>query len=77
MISFKYLQQEEAKHLFSSRPDLYKDPNHKPELAIALTPFLALCGFRPYDELYLELKGNILLFYNRLLNIYIYTYSLV
>lgn len=49
--------QAEAEKLFASRPDLYKDPNHKPELAIALTPFLALCGFRPYDEIYSNLKG--------------------
>lgn len=28
----------------------YKDPNHKPELFCALTPFDALCGFRPVDE---------------------------
>lgn len=48
----------EAEKLFASRPDLYKDPNHKPELAIALTPFLALCGFRPYDEIYANLKEN-------------------
>jgi mannose-6-phosphate isomerase len=27
-------------------PDIYKDPNHKPELAVALTPFEAMCGFR-------------------------------
>lgn len=25
----------------------YKDPRHKPELLVALTPFVALCGFRP------------------------------
>ncbi|MFH7596986.1 mannose-6-phosphate isomerase, class I [Streptomyces racemochromogenes] len=25
----------------------YKDPNHKPELVCALTPFDGLCGFRP------------------------------
>lgn len=30
---------------------MYKDPNHKPELAIALTPFEALCGFRPLSEI--------------------------
>lgn len=37
-------------------PDVYKDPNHKPELAIALTPFKALCGFRPINDIkkYLE-----------------------
>lgn len=28
----------------------YKDGNHKPELICALTPFQALCGFRPYAD---------------------------
>ena len=28
---------------------VYKDPHHKPELICALTPFDALCGFRPLD----------------------------
>ena len=28
----------------------YRDPNHKPELLCALTPFDALCGFRPATE---------------------------
>ncbi|WP_375499807.1 mannose-6-phosphate isomerase, class I [uncultured Jatrophihabitans sp.] len=28
----------------------YRDPNHKPELICALTPFEALCGFRPVVE---------------------------
>lgn len=28
----------------------YKDPNHKPELLCALTPFRALCGFRPVAD---------------------------
>lgn len=28
----------------------YKDPNHKPEMILALTPFQALCGFRPCAE---------------------------
>lgn len=50
LFSFKF--QEEAERLHKERPDLYKDPNHKPELAIALTPFKALCGFRPYTEIY-------------------------
>ena len=48
---------EEAEKLHAAHPDLYKDPNHKPELAIALTPFQALCGFRPHDEIYKELKS--------------------
>lgn len=29
----------------------YTDPNHKPELMVALEPFSALCGFRPYDDI--------------------------
>lgn len=29
----------------------YRDANHKPELVCALTPFTALCGLRPLDEL--------------------------
>ncbi|MDX9784125.1 MAG: mannose-6-phosphate isomerase, class I [Spirochaetia bacterium] len=28
----------------------YRDPNHKPELALALSPFRALCGLRDMDE---------------------------
>lgn len=47
---------KEAERLHAERPDIYKDPNHKPELAIALTPFLALCGFRPYSEIQSILK---------------------
>uniref|UniRef100_A0A2M3ZAU4 mannose-6-phosphate isomerase n=1 Tax=Anopheles braziliensis TaxID=58242 RepID=A0A2M3ZAU4_9DIPT len=41
----------EAEKLHRQFPDVYKDPNHKPELAIALTDFQALCGFRPYPEI--------------------------
>ncbi|KAI9020713.1 phosphomannose isomerase type I [Phycomyces nitens] len=37
--------------LFRDFPEHYKDPNHKPEMAIALTPFEALCGFRPLSEI--------------------------
>uniref|UniRef100_H2YYX3 Mannose-6-phosphate isomerase n=1 Tax=Ciona savignyi TaxID=51511 RepID=H2YYX3_CIOSA len=40
-----------AQKLHSEHPDIYKDPNHKPEMAIALTPFEALCGFRPLSEI--------------------------
>ena len=29
----------------------YKDDNHKPEILCALTPFTALCGFRPAQEI--------------------------
>eukprot|EP00931_Biecheleriopsis_adriatica_P009618 TRINITY_DN110687_c0_g1_i1.p1 TRINITY_DN110687_c0_g1~~TRINITY_DN110687_c0_g1_i1.p1 ORF type:complete len:561 (-),score=125.48 TRINITY_DN110687_c0_g1_i1:21-1703(-) len=43
---------ELATRLHKERPDVYKDPNHKPEIAIALTDdFQALCGFRPISEI--------------------------
>jgi len=29
----------------------YKDPNHKPEIICALSPFRALCGFRPPEQI--------------------------
>jgi mannose-6-phosphate isomerase len=35
----------------------YRDPNHKPELVCALTPFTALKGFRPPDELARRLES--------------------
>ncbi|XP_049870761.1 mannose-6-phosphate isomerase [Pectinophora gossypiella] len=44
-------KKEHAEELHKNFPDIYKDPNHKPELAIALTPFEALCGFRPLSEI--------------------------
>ncbi len=34
----------------------YRDPNHKPELVCALTPFVALKGFRPLDEMVRQLE---------------------
>ncbi|KAJ0400326.1 hypothetical protein ATCC90586_007785 [Pythium insidiosum] len=40
-----------AKTLHAQFPELYKDPNHKPEMAIALTRFEALCQFRSLDEI--------------------------
>ncbi|EFN82383.1 Mannose-6-phosphate isomerase [Harpegnathos saltator] len=42
---------EKAEVLHNLFPNVYKDPNHKPELAIALTPFKALCGFRPINDI--------------------------
>ncbi|CAG5101619.1 Similar to MPI: Mannose-6-phosphate isomerase (Macaca fascicularis) [Cotesia congregata] len=45
---------EELHQLF---PSVYKDPNHKPELAIALTPFQGLCGFRPVQEIRFHLNS--------------------
>ncbi|KAH8310801.1 hypothetical protein KR044_003076 [Drosophila immigrans] len=41
----------EAERLNRERPDVYKDSNHKPELSIAITPFLALVGFQPLDDI--------------------------
>lgn len=40
-----------AERLFAERPDVYKDDNHKPEMACAVTPFKAMCGFRPAAEI--------------------------
>ncbi|KAJ6478477.1 mannose-6-phosphate isomerase-like protein [Mycena vitilis] len=34
-----------AEVLFAQQPDIYKGPNHKPEMALALTQFSALCAF--------------------------------
>lgn len=36
---------ELARTLHKSQPSLYSDENHKPEMALALTEFEALCGF--------------------------------
>jgi len=36
-----------AQKLHSERPNIYKDGNHKPEMAIAITPFSGFCGFLP------------------------------
>ena len=32
------------------------DPNHKPEMALAITPFTAMCGFRPVPEIAATLR---------------------
>lgn len=29
----------------------FLDANHKPEMAIAITPFVAMCGFRPLSQI--------------------------
>lgn len=36
-----------AKQLHEKNPDQFTDPNHKPEIALALTEFEAFCGFKP------------------------------
>ena len=40
-----------AEKLHLKWPAIYKDSNHKPEMAIAITPFQAMCGFRPIEEI--------------------------
>jgi mannose-6-phosphate isomerase len=47
-----------AERLHAARPDLYKDDNHKPELACALTPFEAMCGFRAPGEIAAHLRST-------------------
>jgi len=56
------LVQAVAEKLHAANPATYGDDNHKPELAIALTPFEALCGFRPKHEIIKFLDGQIFLF---------------
>lgn len=51
----------QAKHGFKKENSLeiplhafnrnYKDANHKPEIMLALSPFKALCGFRPFNQI--------------------------
>jgi mannose-6-phosphate isomerase len=49
---------QKAEQLFRERPEIYKDPNHKPEMAIALTtPFEALCGFLDEDAIKANLNN--------------------
>lgn len=42
---------ELAARLHAQFPEHYPDDNHKPEMAIALTRFQGLCGFRPVEEI--------------------------
>ncbi|XP_022367698.1 mannose-6-phosphate isomerase isoform X1 [Enhydra lutris kenyoni] len=42
---------ELAEKLHLQAPQHYPDANHKPEMAIALTSFQGLCGFRPIEEI--------------------------
>ncbi|XP_077565755.1 mannose-6-phosphate isomerase [Stigmatopora nigra] len=42
---------ELAARLHAQFPEHYPDNNHKPEMAIALTQFEGLCGFRPVEEI--------------------------
>lgn len=42
---------ELAKTLHAKFPTVYRDPNHKPELAIAITPMDAMCSFRTIPQI--------------------------
>lgn len=45
-----------GKVLRSQDPKNYPDDNHKPEMAIAVTDFEGLCGFKPLEEIADELN---------------------
>jgi mannose-6-phosphate isomerase len=47
-----------AELLHHTQPDIYTDPNHKPEMALALTPFRALCGFLPLPRIAAYLRST-------------------
>jgi mannose-6-phosphate isomerase len=47
-----------AMRLHSDDPVNYGDANHKPEMAIALTPFEAMCGFRRIHEISVLIKKH-------------------
>ena len=48
-----------AEVLHEKKPDLYKDDNHKPEMAYALGDFVAMCGFRAVDEIVAHLNNYV------------------
>ncbi|MBT3379884.1 MAG: mannose-6-phosphate isomerase, class I [Lentisphaerae bacterium] len=47
-----------ARTLHQRHPDHYPDANHKPEVAIALTPFKALCRFRERAQIQGDLSRH-------------------
>lgn len=47
---------EMASKLHKEDPDQFTDPNHKPEIAIALSKFEAFCGFKPLADIAKLLK---------------------
>jgi len=49
---------EKAMSLHQKFPEIYKDGNHKPEIAIALSEFEAFCKFRPREEIIQALQEN-------------------
>jgi mannose-6-phosphate isomerase len=49
---------ETAVRLHAADPAHYPDPNPKPEVAIAITPFTALCGFRRVAEILADVQES-------------------
>lgn len=47
-----------AERLHAQNPEDYKDDNHKPEMALALDGFEALCGFVSHEELKQALQSQ-------------------
>ena len=45
-----FAREEAAGVALTDPARIYRDPNAKPEVLCALTPFDALCGFRPIDD---------------------------
>jgi mannose-6-phosphate isomerase class I len=46
-----YQREQRASIPLGAPERCYRDPNHKSELLVALSPFDALCGFRPHEEI--------------------------
>ncbi|KAH8717120.1 RmlC-like cupin domain-containing protein [Phaeosphaeriaceae sp. PMI808] len=42
---------EMTSRLHAKNPDQFTDPNHKPEIALALGDFEAFCGFKPLEKI--------------------------
>ena len=49
---------KEAPGLHAAFPQHYPDSNHKPEMAIALTEFEGLCGFKPLIEILENIRNH-------------------
>ncbi|KAM3306215.1 mannose-6-phosphate isomerase 1 [Capsicum chacoense] len=47
-----------ATSLHKEQPSVYKDDNHKPEMALALTQFEALCGFVSLEEFKVTVRST-------------------
>eukprot|EP00798_Chlamydomonas_sp_ICE-L_P007541 gene7541-690_t len=46
-----------AEALHQNNPEMYADDNHKPEMALAISDFEALCGFAPLQEIQESLRS--------------------